>query len=111
MAIFARVPAAVLVALMFNNPAVLAVLVKLPVPDILTSAPVVKASADELLTVKSEPDVRAVVVWLILTALPVVKALAVTFRALPAVVLTEVRFSKLAAPVVLEPVKLTTLPV
>ena len=45
------------------------------------------------------------------TASPVVKALAVTLRAFPAVVFTDVRLSKLPAPVVDEPTKFTKLPV
>ncbi len=106
-----RVPAAVAVAETLSRPAVLAVLVKLPLDVMVARAPVVKASAAVLLTRNSDPVVKAVVVWLMLTPLPVVRALAVTLRALPAVVLTLVRLSKFPAPVVLDPVKSMKLPV
>ena len=47
----------------------------------------------------------------ICTAFPVVREFDVTLRAVPLVVLTEVSCKRLPVPVVLEPVKLTVLPV
>jgi len=111
LAMLTRVPPVEAVAVTLSRPAVLAVLVKLPLEVTVRSAPVVKASAAVLLTVTNEPVVMALVVWLTFTPLPVVMALDCMFRALPAVVLTAVSLSRLPEPVVLEPVNCTVLPV
>ena len=111
LAIFTLVPAAEAVEDTFNSPAVLAVLVKLPLEETFRSEPVVKASAAVELTVTSEPEVIALVVWFTFKPLPVVRPLAVTLTALPAVVFALVTLKTLAAPVVDTPVMLTTLPV
>ena len=89
---------------------------KLPVPVVLEpiksiTLPVKPVVVPDCVTFNSEAVVCAEAELEILTALPVVRALAETFKAVPAEVLALEILTTFAAPVVLEPVKLATLPV
>ena len=89
---------------------------KLPAPVVLlpvklTVLPVKPVVVPDWVTLSKVAVVWAAAELEILTPVPVVSELEVTFKALPFVVFTEVRLKRLPVPVVLEPVKSTVLPV